>query len=92
VSWYERRRPAQLHFHFLTLFPETIRVWLTTSILGRAHEAGLFTFNLVQFAISRPTATALSTTSPMARRRDGVESGNAGPRRGRAARVGGVIR
>lgn len=36
------------HFHFVTLFPETIRVWLTTSILGRAHEAGLFDFTLYQ--------------------------------------------
>lgn len=36
------------HFHFITLFPETIRVWLTTSILGRAHEAGLFDFSLYQ--------------------------------------------
>jgi tRNA (guanine37-N1)-methyltransferase len=40
-------QPA-LHFHFLTLFPETIRVWLTTSILGRALEAGLFRFDLYQ--------------------------------------------
>jgi tRNA (guanine37-N1)-methyltransferase len=37
-----------LHFHFITLFPETIRVWLTTSILGRAHRVGLFTFDLLQ--------------------------------------------
>ncbi len=36
------------HFHFLTLFPEAIRVWLTTSILGRAHEAGIFDFSLYQ--------------------------------------------
>lgn len=36
------------HFHFITLFPETIRVWLTTSILGRAHAANLFAFDLYQ--------------------------------------------
>jgi len=36
------------HFDFLTLFPDTIKVWLTTSILGRAHEKGLFTFETVQ--------------------------------------------
>ncbi len=33
-------------FHFLTLFPETITPWLTTSILGRAHDAGLFDFKV----------------------------------------------
>jgi len=36
------------HFHFVTLFPETIQVWLTTSILGRAHRSGLFHFSLYQ--------------------------------------------
>lgn len=36
----------RLHFHFVTLFPEVIEVWLTTSILGRAHQAGLFAFSL----------------------------------------------
>lgn len=36
------------HFHFLTLFPDAIRVWLTTSILGRAHEKGVFDFSLYQ--------------------------------------------
>src|SRR6185437_4626166 len=35
-------------FHFLTLFPETIEVWLTTSIVGRAHQRGLFEFSLHQ--------------------------------------------
>jgi len=39
---------AKIHFHFITLFPETIRIWLTSSILGRAHEAGLFDFDLYQ--------------------------------------------
>lgn len=37
-----------LTFHFLTLFPDTITVWLTSSILGRAHKAGLFQFNVIQ--------------------------------------------
>lgn len=36
------------HFHFLTLFPDAIRIWLTTSILGRAHANGLFEFTLHQ--------------------------------------------
>ena len=35
-------------FHFITLFPETIHVWMTTSILGRAHDAGLFEFKTYQ--------------------------------------------
>lgn len=37
-----------MHFHFLTLFPETIEVWLRTSILGRAHEQGIFQYSLYQ--------------------------------------------
>jgi tRNA (guanine37-N1)-methyltransferase len=36
------------HFAFITLFPQAVQVWLTTSILGRAHEKGLFTFETVQ--------------------------------------------
>ncbi len=36
------------HFSFITLFPDAIRVWLTTSILGRAHEKGLFSFDCIQ--------------------------------------------
>jgi len=36
------------HFHFITLFPQTIEVWLTTSIIGRAAKAGLFEYSLVQ--------------------------------------------
>jgi len=35
-------------FHFVTLFPETIQVWMTTSILGRALKAGLFDFKIYQ--------------------------------------------
>ncbi|MCX6101901.1 MAG: tRNA (guanosine(37)-N1)-methyltransferase TrmD [Proteobacteria bacterium] len=35
-------------FHFVTLFPETIQIWMTTSILGRAHKAGLFDFKIYQ--------------------------------------------
>lgn len=38
----------RLHFHFLSLFPEAIEVWLTTSILGRAHDKGLFAFTTYQ--------------------------------------------
>ncbi len=34
-------------FHIVTLFPELVEPWLTTSILGRAHEKkGLFHFKL----------------------------------------------
>lgn len=36
------------HLDFLTLFPETLRPWLTTSILGRAWEKGVFTFEIFQ--------------------------------------------
>lgn len=36
------------HFLFVTLFPETVRVWLTTSILGRAAEQNIFTFEIKQ--------------------------------------------
>lgn len=36
------------HFAFVTLFPDAVRVWLTTSILGRAYEKDLFTFETVQ--------------------------------------------
>jgi len=35
-------------FHFVTLFPDTIQVWMTTSILGRAHKAGIFDFKIYQ--------------------------------------------
>lgn len=35
-------------FHFVTLFPQAIEVWLTTSILGRARTAGIFDFALYQ--------------------------------------------
>lgn len=35
-------------FTFITLFPDAIQVWLTTSILGRAHDKGLFTFDTLQ--------------------------------------------
>jgi len=36
------------YFHFICLFPDVIRVWLTTSILGRAHQAGIFDFEVIQ--------------------------------------------
>ncbi len=37
-----------LHFHFVTLFPETIQVWFNTSILGRALKNNLFSFETIQ--------------------------------------------
>ncbi len=37
-----------IHFHFITLFPETVEVWLNTSIPGRARAAGLFDYSTVQ--------------------------------------------
>jgi tRNA (guanine37-N1)-methyltransferase len=40
--------PDRPHFHFITLFPETIDVWLRSSILGRARNRGLFDFSLYQ--------------------------------------------
>lgn len=47
---------SPIHFHFVTLFPETIEVWLNSSILGRAEEKGLFsfkTYNLRDFATDK---------------------------------------
>jgi len=44
------------HFHFLTLFPDTIHPWMTTSIIGRALKAGVFLYTVHQlrdFAESR---------------------------------------
>lgn len=38
----------KLHFHFITLFPETIEVWFRTSILGRALKNNFFTFETIQ--------------------------------------------
>jgi tRNA (guanine37-N1)-methyltransferase len=35
-------------FHFIALFPEIIQAWLSTSILGRALERGVFSFALYQ--------------------------------------------
>jgi tRNA (guanine37-N1)-methyltransferase len=35
-------------FHFITLFPECIDTWLQSSILGRAHKAGIFDYRLIQ--------------------------------------------
>lgn len=37
-----------IQFHFVTLFPETIDVWLGTSIPGRARRAGIFDFTTLQ--------------------------------------------
>lgn len=34
------------HFHFIALFPDVIRTWMTSSIIGRARAAGLFDFSL----------------------------------------------
>lgn len=45
-----------LHFHFLSLFPEPIELWLNTSILGRAKKRGLFqssTYQLRDFSRDR---------------------------------------
>jgi len=36
------------HFHFVTLFPETIHSWMDASILGRAKEKGVFDFSAHQ--------------------------------------------
>lgn len=35
-------------FYFVTLFPETIHPWMTSSIIGRALSAGLFSYHAVQ--------------------------------------------
>jgi tRNA (guanine37-N1)-methyltransferase len=35
-------------FHFITLFPEVIEKWLTTSIIGKAHARGIFDFKTYQ--------------------------------------------
>ncbi len=39
---------SKLHFHFITLFPETIEVWFRTSILGRGLKNQLFSFEALQ--------------------------------------------
>ncbi|NBX93761.1 MAG: tRNA (guanosine(37)-N1)-methyltransferase TrmD [Proteobacteria bacterium] len=36
------------HFHFVTLFPEVIRTWMETSILGRAVDKALINFSIHQ--------------------------------------------
>lgn len=36
------------HFHFITLFPETIHPWLNASIIGRAREKGVFDYTVHQ--------------------------------------------
>lgn len=36
------------HFHFVTLFPETIHPWMAASIIGRAHKSGLFDYTVHQ--------------------------------------------
>lgn len=35
-------------FHFITLFPETVNVWMSSSIVGRAHKAGFFDYKIYQ--------------------------------------------
>lgn len=37
-----------MKFSFITLFPETIHAWLTSSIIGRARTAGLFEYEAIQ--------------------------------------------
>src|SRR4051812_23473737 len=37
-----------MKFYFVTLFPETIDVWLSTSIPGRAHKNGVFEYEMVR--------------------------------------------
>jgi len=39
---------SQKHFHFVTLFPEIIHSWMSTSILGRAKEKGIFDYSVYQ--------------------------------------------
>lgn len=36
------------HFHFLTLFPDTIHPWMNASIIGRARKAGIFDYTAHQ--------------------------------------------
>lgn len=36
------------HFHFITLFPDTIHPWLNASIVGRALKRGLFQYSVHQ--------------------------------------------
>lgn len=41
-------RHPRFCYHFITLFPDTITVWMTTSILGRALEKNLFEIKVYQ--------------------------------------------
>ncbi len=37
-----------MHFHVITLFPETIEQWMGSSIMGRARDKGCFTCDTIQ--------------------------------------------
>lgn len=39
-----------MHFHIITLFPEALRSYLHTSIMGRAQEGGFVHFHLYNLA------------------------------------------
>ncbi|HBB27409.1 TPA: tRNA (guanosine(37)-N1)-methyltransferase TrmD [Candidatus Gracilibacteria bacterium] len=39
-----------MHFHIITLFPESLRPYLNTSIMGRAQEGGFARFHLYNLA------------------------------------------
>lgn len=39
-----------MHFHIISLFPESIRPYLDTSIMQRAHEKGLFDYTIYNLA------------------------------------------
>ena len=39
-----------MHFHIITLFPEALRPYLDTSIMGRAQEGGFARFHLYNLA------------------------------------------
>ncbi|MDD5377482.1 MAG: tRNA (guanosine(37)-N1)-methyltransferase TrmD [Candidatus Gracilibacteria bacterium] len=39
-----------MHFHIITLFPEVLRPYLNTSIMGRAQEGGFVNFHIYNLA------------------------------------------
>lgn len=41
IKWYKVNMRPRIHFHIITLFPDSIRAYLDTSILGRAQKEDL---------------------------------------------------
>ncbi|OIP55151.1 tRNA (guanosine(37)-N1)-methyltransferase TrmD [Candidatus Gracilibacteria bacterium CG2_30_37_12] len=53
-----------MHFHIITLFPEVLRPYLETSIMGRAQEGGFVNFHLYNLADYSVKNTRRSDSRP----------------------------